>query len=430
MSARRTARGFAVAAILLPLSGAGLLLSAEPAQAATGITAPSNGVDYTSDTTVHMTATVDRNTGSASLRVQSPTSSSPETVDTASTSLTAGASLSYDFDTATCASFPNSCSGRAEAPNGEWTVTLVSGGTVVDTRAFTLRIAPRAPRGLSAQPDGYRAVVLNWTKGEEPDLTGWTVWADSSPSQDVGTSACSGSTCTTTVTYAEDGTGQHRYVLIAHRRVAPDSPDTIDSTESAEVTATLDSPPPPSPAPADPGSQPSGGSTGDSTTGGDPTGGSTSGGDTSAGGGSSSTGGSSTSDGSTGSGTSTGGTTGRTSAIAGGKAPATLAQRRAFALTFKAFAPKLGIPKLPPLPAAQGPSVAPLPDGTYEQTLGYKDVLKTEKVNSPQAAARRVTRVVSSALDSDQFLRFMAAALVLLLLAAHARRWVASHNED
>jgi hypothetical protein len=116
--------------------------------------------------------------------------------------------------------------------------------------------------------------------------------------------------------------------------------------------------------------------------------------------------------------------------VTASKAPATVAQRRAFALTFKAFAPKLGIPKLPPLPAAQGPSVAPLPDGTYEKTLGYKDVVKTEKVDSPQAAARRVTSVVGSALDSDQFLRFMAGALVLLLLAAHARRWLGTHHDD
>jgi hypothetical protein len=429
MSTRRTARGLAVLTLLGPLVGAGLLLSAAPASAATGITAPGNGVDYTSDTQIHITATVDRNTGNAQLRLQSP-GGSPEVVDSASTTLTAGASLSYDFDTATCASFPSPCSGRAEALNGEWQVSLVSGGGVVDTSSFTLRIAPRAPRGLSAQADGYRAVVLSWTKGDEPDLTGWTVYADGSPSQDVGTSACSGTGCSTTITYAEDGTGQHRYVLVAHRRVAPGSSDTVDSAESAEATATLDSPPPPPPPASDPGSgsDPTGGSTGDGTTGDTTSSGSTGGDTSSTTGGSSSS--SSTSGGSAGSGASTGGTTGRTSAIGSGKAPATLAQRRAFALTFKAFAPKLGIPKLPPLPAAQGPSVAPLPDGTYEETLGYKDVVRTEKVDSPQAAARRVTNVVGSALDSEQFLRFMAAALVCLLLAAHARRWLASHHDE
>jgi hypothetical protein len=106
-----------------------------------------------------------------------------------------------------------------------------------------------------------------------------------------------------------------------------------------------------------------------------------------------------------------------------------VAERRAFALTFKAFAPKLGIPKLPPLPNAS-PAVAPLPDGTFEKTLGYKDVVKTEKIDSPQAAARRVTGAVGSALDSAQFLRSIAGALVLLLLAAHLRRWLGSHTPE
>jgi hypothetical protein len=426
MRTRRTARGLAALALVAPLSAAGVLLPAGSAAAASGITAPGDGATYTSDSTVHITATVDKNTGSAQLRLTSPADgSSAETVDTASTSLTAGASLSYDFDTATCATFPGACSGRAEAPNGVWTVQLVSGGSIVDTSSFTLRIAPRAPRSVAANADGYRAVVLSWTKGDEPDLTGWTVYADGSPGQSVGTDACSGTGCSTTVTYAQDGTGEHTYSLVAQRRVAPGSSETLDSPASSEVRATLDSPPPPpppSPAASD------GGSSGDSTTGGssaggDSTAGSTGDGSTSSSGGSTATGGTS--------GGSTGGTTGKSTAVGGGKAPVTVAQRRAFALTFKAFAPKLGIPKLPPLPAAQGPSVAPLPDGTYEKTLGYgsKDVVTTEKVSAPQAAARRVTGAVGSALDSDQFLRFMAGALILMLAAAHLRRWLGTHDD-
>jgi hypothetical protein len=399
---------------MVPLSGVGGLLAAMPADAASGITAPGNGVVYTSDTSVHITASVDKNTGSAELRLASPAGSA-ETVDSASTSLTAGASLAYDFDTATCASFPGACAGRAEAANGAWTVTLISGGKAVDTSSFTLRIAPRAPRSVAARADGYRAVVLTWSKGDEPDLTGWTVYADGTAGQDVGSDACSGASCSTTLTYAQDGTGQHTYSLVSHRRVAPDSSETIDSPQSSEATATLDSPPPPPPSPSPDSSVPTSGSSPASSSGGS-TGGSTGGGSTGRSGGTSGSG--------------TGGSTGSSTAIGTSKAPASLAQRRAFALTFKAFAPKLGIPKLPPLPAAQGPSVAPLPDGTYEKTLGYKDVVKTEKIGAPQAAARKVSGVVGSALDSAQFARFMAAALILLLLAAHARRWVGSHTDD
>jgi hypothetical protein len=315
-------------------------------------------------------------------------------------------------------------------------VSLVGGGKTLDSRTFTLRIAPRAPSGLSARPDGYRAVVLGWTKGDEPDLTGWTLYADGSQAGSLGPDACSGASCSTTVTYSQDGTGQHTYSLVAHRRTAPGSSDTVDSPQSSQASATLDAPPPPpppspDPAPSDNGSGgTSGGSTGGST--GDSTGGSTgdsSGGATSSGSTASGSGGS-TSNSTSGSTSSTGGAKpGSTSAIGSSKAPVTLAQRRAFALTFKAFAPKLGIPKLPPLPAAQ-PAVAPLPDGTYEKTLGYKDVVKTEKVPGPQAAVRHVTGAVGSALDSTQFLKSIAGALILLLAAAHLRRWLGTHNND
>jgi hypothetical protein len=414
---RRTAQGLGVLALAVPLSGLGLLLAAGPAYATTGITSPGNGVAFTSDTTVHVAATIDRNSGSADLRLTSP-GSTAETVASASSSLTSGASLGYDFDTATCATYPSSCSGRAEAPNGQWTVTLVGGGRTLDTSTFTLRIPPRAPASLSAQADGYRAVVLTWPQGQEPDLTGWTVYADGSQGQDVGTDACSGASCSTTVTYAQDGTGDHTYSLVAHRKVAPSSSDTLDSPQSPQAAATLKAPPP-SPAPVDSSGGSAGGTTG-GTTGGS-TGGTSSG----------STGGS-TGSGSSSAGGSSSGThsssSGSSSAIGAGKAPATLAQRRAFALTFKAFAPKLGIPKLPPLPAQ--PAVAPLADGTYQKTLGYKDILQREKVSTPQAGVRRVTGAVGSALDSGQFLRSIAGALVLLLGAAHLRRWLGSHSEQ
>jgi hypothetical protein len=231
------------------------------------------------------------------------------------------------------------------------------------------------------------------------------------------------------VTYSQDGTGQHTYSLVSHRHTAPGSSDTLDSPQSAQASATLDSPPPPPPPSPDPSPAPadgSSGSTGGSTT--DGSGGTTSDGS----GGSSSTG--STASGSGGStSSSTGGTGGSrttsSSAIGSSKAPVTLAQRRAFALTFKAFAPKLGIPKLPPLPNAQ-PAVAPLPFGTYQKTLGYKDVVKTTKVSVPQAAVRHVTGAVGSALDSTQFLKSIAGALILLLGAAHLRRWLGTHNTD
>jgi hypothetical protein len=427
---RRTARGLTALALVAPLSGAALLLAAAPASAATGITAPGDGTPYDRDANIHIAASIDKNSGSADLKVKPPNGTA-QTVDSASTTLTAGASLAYDFDTATCASFPRACSGRAQAVNGRWTVTLEGGGKVLDTATFIIRIAPRAPQNVAARADGYRAVVVSWSKGVEPDLTGWTLYADGGPSGNVGTDACNGSSCSTTVTYAQDGTGSHTYSLVAHRRAAPDSSDVLDSPQSGQASATLGSPPPPPPSP-----QPSPSSNGGGTTSGAPSGGS-GGASPASSPGSGSSGAPSSGSSNPGSGGSSTGTTPAGSGGASGKpaigtstAPATVASRRAFALSFRAFAPKLGIPKLPPLPDAQ-PAVAPLPFGTYQKTLGYKDVVKTEKVSTPQAAVRRVTSVVGSALDSDQFLRSIAGALVLLLVAAHLRRWLGSaHDAD
>jgi uncharacterized membrane protein YgcG len=414
MRTRRVARGLAVLALAVPLSGAGLLLTASPAMAGGSITDPVDGAVFPTGASIRVHADISGTTR-VDLSVQAP-GGSPVVVKSGQGTVTRSAStIDYDFD----ASCYADCPSGLVAVNGSWTLRLAGGAT--DSRTFTLRVPPRAPRSLTAQADGYRAVVLTWPKGDEPDLTGWTVYADSNPAQDIGLDACGGASCSTTVTYSADGTGQHEYSLVAHRRVAPSSSDTIDSGQSPPATATLDSPPPPpSSAPAD---------NGDPTTGGDPSTGPSTGGSASTSAGSTGSGSSGTA-GSTGSGTSKGGSTGGNGspAIGTGKAPATVASRRAFALTFKAFAPKLGIPKLPPLPAA--PAVAPLPDGTYDKTLGYKDVVTSEKVSAPQAAARKVSGVVSGALDSDQFARFMAGALVLFLLAAHARRWARSHHED
>lgn len=419
-------------ALLTPLTGAGLLVAATPAYAAGSITAPGAGVVYNSDTTVRMRAEIST-TDATQLRLKSPVASSAEqVVASGSGTLTNNnAVLTYDLDTS-CATFPSpSCSGRAPATNGVWTVRLTGGAT--DSSTFVLRIPPRAPGSVTARAEGTRAVVVSWRKGDEPDLTGWILYGDGGVAQDgIGLSACSGTSCSTTVTYAQDGTGQHTYSLVALRRVAPDSSETLSSDRSAEASATLAAPPPPPPSPEP---QPDGSGTGGSPApSGEPGAGSGSGSGTGSGAGGTTSGGGGTGSGSPAGGGTTGGGpatgSGGTAGIGTSTSPATaIAQRRAFALTFKAFGPKLGIPKLPPLPATQ-PAVAPLPDGTFEGTLGYKDVVTREKVSAPKAAADRVTDVVDSALDSDQFLRSLAGALILLLAAAHLRRWLGSSSHE
>lgn len=398
----RCRAGLRLAAVLLTTTGA--LAFAAPAYATTGITAPGNGVTYSTDTTVRITANLDANSGSAQLRLTTPApGSSPQTVDSESSTLTAGASLHYNLDTATCATFPSSCSGQAEAMNGSWTVTLVRGGTVVGTSSFTLRIPPHAPASLTAQASGYRTAVLNWPKGDEPDLTGWTVYGDGSPIGQVGTGACSGTSCSTTLTYGQDGTGTHTYSLVAHRSVAPGSSETLDSPSSPQASVTLTSPPPASATPASgSGSAPSG-----ATASAQPQGGT-----------------SSTPAGSR-------AKTGRAdpNAVGSSQAPIAVAQRPASALSFQAYAPTLGIPQLPALPDPQ-PALAPLPDGTYQPTLGYRDVVSRTKIETQSPAVRRLTGAVGTALDRTQLLRSLAGALVLLLAAVHLRRWLGSGRPD
>ncbi len=142
--------------------------------------------------------------------------------------------------------------------------------------------------------------------------------------------------------------------------------------------------------------------------------------------------GSGTSGGSTTGGAASGSSSGASKGIATSSSSTSataIAQRRAFGLSFSAFGPKLGIPKLPPLPATQPAVAAPLPDGTYETTLGYKDVTTREKVSAPEAAVRRIGDAVGLSVDSERLITSLAGALILLVLAGHLRVWLGKSDE-
>jgi len=85
-----------------------------------------------------------------------------------------------------------------------------------------------------------------------------------------------------------------------------------------------------------------------------------------------------------------------------------------------AFGVKLGIPKLPPLPQTQGqaPSVAkPLPDGTFEPTLGSRTRSSRSGLRPRPRPAGRHRRG-----ERPGQRRSTAGALLLLLAGAHLRR--------
>ena len=443
----------AAVAAALPLATGALLLAAPAASAAP--TAPGDGTVYTSYSTITISASYGGSTSENRLTLTSP--GGPAVTVASAPGNVGGGTLTYSLDTG-CWVYPSSsCSGRKLAPNGTWTITQTGGGSGSST--FVTRIRPEAPRAVAATVLNPREVRVSWRLGDEPDLTGWAVLDGGAVAKDgIGRSACDGATCSTVISYATEGTGEHSYTVKAFRAVAPGTTTTLESNPSAPATARLEAAPP-SPQPAETGSGgggTSGGTDGGGTDGGSTSGGSTSGGsggssgDSTSGGGTSTGGSGSGGSGSGGSGSgggssaspSSGGSKsapGSTAPISAGTTSAdstadekAVAQRKAFALGFSAFGPKLGIPKLPPLPQAQAPAIAPeIADGTYEETLGFEEQTFTERVETTASGpTQRARSVVGSALDSERLLRSSAAALVLLLAGAHLRRWLGSTREE
>ncbi len=440
MNAARWSRRRRAAVLALPLA-VGVIAAAPLAQAA--ITNPgSNGIQYTQDTTIDMKATV--RSGSASLSLTDPNGAVKTVVPSRS------GTLSYSFDTGCypdCGSY-----GRHPALNGSWTVT--ESGSENDSKTFSLRIPPHAAASVSAQLTATREITLTWDAGLEPDLTGWTVVDGSGGGvlRQLATSDCT-RTCRAVFGYNADDEGDRSFAVVSHRAACPGCSDVLDGPKSATATATLPPKPAPSPTPSPtppPSQSPapapsptdsaaaggSGGTTGGSTGSPAPSGSAApgkagSGGTGGSGGTVSRSTGGSTGSGTTGSSNSTG-STGSVAIGSSTKTETVQAQRKAFALSFSSFAPKLGIAKLPPLPQALAPTLASegLPaDGTFQQTLGYKDVVKREKITTVTQAARSVSSAVTNAVDSQTFMSYMAGALVLFLLAAHLRRWLASPSD-
>jgi hypothetical protein len=300
----------------------------------------------------------------------------------------------------------------ASAPNGSWTATLSGGNT--GTRTFTINYDPNAPGSFSATGSGAREVSFLWTKGSEPDLTGYTLTDGSGSVIATGitpaSAGCaSSSRCSYGKYYDTDYPGTHDYRLIANRSAAGGG--TL-SSQPATAQATLTVPPKPTasptPAPTQGGAPATGGSGG-------------------------------TPAGSSGGGTGGGAPAGGSSASGGGSAgnpgakptlpPNAIAQPRTFAPTFRAFSPSLGIPKLPPLPSTTMlPALEqPLPVGTYKPSLPYSPKSETTKTTS---VLTQPIHFVSNVLDSKQLARSLAGALILLLIGAHLRRFLGTHAEE
>jgi hypothetical protein len=419
----RRSRALAVATMAAPLLATVLVTTSSPAAASGTWTSntPSDGAVLTGGSFT-VGAVISAGSNAATL-----TLTGTDTADSTCTAKTSSRGGAFSQQTTISISVPNSsCS---SARNARWTATLSGGAS--GSRTFYTNEAPATPSSFDAEGSGARDVSFTWDRGNEPDLTGYGLWDGSgNPLAAIGLDHCNGSLCTYAIYYPSDSAGTHSFQLAARRASAGcSSCGSYVESGRASASATLVNPPPPPPPSPTPTPTPTGG-TGGTTTGGSTgtgsTGGTTGG---STGGTTGGTAGSGSTGGSTGSGSTTGGVAVKPTAKPTiPSLPQRLAaSRRNFALNFRAFAPSLGIPKLPPLaslsPTVGGP--APLPLGTYSPTLPYQPQTETVKTTS---VIRQITGV-GSTVDWGQLAKSLACALILLLAGAHLRRFLAVRSE-
>ncbi len=412
---------------LLPLgvltTGAILVSLGTPALAVTGnITSPGNGSVFSGYAPIDISASLRRGVvndgGRVALSITTATGSTHEVASAAGNTN----SMSFSF-TPNCPSYPGvGCDGHP-ANNGQYIVRLTGSG-VNDQRTFTMRVAPAKPTGLTAEKTGQRQITLRWTRGAEADLLSYDVFTD----EGTFLQSVAANTTAFVIDYGQDRYGgEHGFQIRSARRTCP-SCDTnaLLSPMSAVASATLTEPspePPPSPTPStepspDPTTSPTpGGGFGNPT----PTSG---------------TGGGGTSQPTTG----TGGGGGATRPPGGFGNPSASTnptksavsgtnQRTAFSLSFKQFAPSLGVPKLPPLPE--------LPeyieeDGEYGSTLGYGERYEDVAVGGfGEGGVREVVEdVISTVFEGGRLWTSIAASLLLLLGAGHLRLWLNVGRRD
>lgn len=215
---------------------AGLLLTAAPASAADGITAPGTGEVVTVDGLVPLRAVVDGPVSEPSeLSLLAPGATSAEVV--AVSTDPAGGELAHDLDTSCTAAV---CGGRTPAANGTWTLRL--SGAAEDERTFVLRIPPAAPVDVAADPS-EAGVRLRWAQGDEPDLRGYRVEDQNGKAvrDRLGLDVCDPDRACQVELPGDGGT----YAVRAYRATCPDCTELLTSPASALVRAEGDAGPQP-----------------------------------------------------------------------------------------------------------------------------------------------------------------------------------------
>jgi len=431
------------AVVPLAIAVGGVLLASAPAHATVRATwsKPTDNATFTSNSPIEFSVSLDRGLvtdGAAvnlNLAVPGP-NPGPFRVDVASGS---DRDLKFTF-TPACPNHAAACpSGSPFAYNGRYTASL--SGATTGSRSVVLQVPPAAPAGVVATATGQRRVKVSWEANREPDLTGYDVYTAEG---DLVVSNLPPSSLSHEFELPSTGYGgEHRFLVRAHRLACancsgPEAGAQLASpmSQPASVTFTEPSGDPGDPGedpgdpgtdPGDPGTDPGDGSGGNGYNGDNPGNGS---GGNGGSGGSGGSGGGGTTPGTDANGYNNGTTTGGDFSSGQTRDEATQAAQKklAFGLTFKSFAPKLGAPKLPPLPQF-APPTEQIPWGTYDPTLNYNDqtVVDTEKIASGGGITDTLVDSIGTVFEGERLFRSIAVALLLLLAAGHLRVWLRSN---
>ena len=418
--------GGATATVLLVVGGA-VLVGATPAAAAiTGFPA----APYTSNTTIAIRASVSQSSTQSTLMLTDPAGLNKQVAATTTRDILGrydATTLSYALVTTCEQAATNSCSGDHPALNGTWVVRTVGDSANTDTRQFRIDIAPRIPAEVAVTATGPSQITVTWQPNTEPDLQQYDILDGAGHAlRPVPASSCGPAACSSVFDYPATASGARSFSVSATRAAPVEPTGSLSSPASSSRQAVLSGPaaspsaepssPPSSPPSSSPTAAPSdGGASGGGASGGS-TGGPAQPGQGSAGGQPT---------------VGPGGAKSPSSAAApasgdGGQraAAAALAARTAFAKSFSSFEPPIGLNKLPPLPANDGPILAAGEpgDGAYQPTLGYADKIAREPVPATRTAAR-MSSSFGQILDDRQLAKTLAITLLLVLGGLHLRRW-------
>jgi len=406
----RAAQAAGRAGIAVGIGGAIVGLAAAPAAAATAGLSVSPTGTQNHNVVITVSGSYDNSTSASSkavkLTVDKPDSSSATLYSGTAGSFSSGSTPSKSVDTS------------ALDINGDYVFRFTVGSTTYGPQTVSMRVPPAKVGGFTASPSGTVA-HFTWSANSEPDLAGYDLVdvTDSGNPRDltpggVGANVCDSSGCSVDIDFGSSAQGTSRqFVIDALRYSSPSHSSTLASGDSAPATVNFPAPPPPS----------SGGSSDGSSGGGSSSGG---------GGGGGTTGGST--GGSTGGGSSSGGTTGGSAGggkTSGGKSGHGISSDHPN-VALKAYLPSFTAGAAPNLPAVVT-EVKPLPEGTYKPTLAYPDQVVGETSHRQGAAtAAGVREELVRVLNVDAVWKSLAGAVLVLLMAAHLRAWVAGVGDD